>query len=111
MVKFIINYIILNNYFAESGLSHSLALTESEFDKHPSVNLINEMADDQDREFSFSFQPVTAKYVLDLLLDLNGSKATGVDAIPPRLLKAFAPALATPFDSLEKLLSRKILLG
>ena len=91
---------IFNNYFAESGLNHSLALTESEFDKHPSVNLINEMADDQDQEFSFNFQPVTTKYVLDLLLDLNGSKATGVDGIPPRLLKASAPALATPLSRL-----------
>ena len=87
-------------YFAELGLSHSLALTEYEFDKHLSVNLINEIADDQDQEFSFSFQPVTAKYVLDLLLDLNGSKATGVDGIPPRVLKASAPALATPLTRL-----------
>ncbi|XP_068740144.1 latent-transforming growth factor beta-binding protein 4-like [Montipora capricornis] len=94
-----------------TGLRHSLALTESESDKHPSVNLINEMADDQDQEFSFSFQPVTAKCVLDLLLDLNGSKATSVDGIPPRPLKASAPALATPLDSLVKLLSRTILLG
>ena len=91
---------IFNNYFAESGLSHSLALPESELDKHPSVNLINEIADDQDQEFSFSFQPVTAKYVLDLLLNLNGSKATGLDGIPPRLLKAYAPALATPLTRL-----------
>ena len=91
---------IFNNYFTESGLSHSLALTESEFDKHPKSNLINEIVDDQDQEFSFSFQPVTAKYVWDLLSHPNGSKATGVDGIPPRLLKASAPASATPLSRL-----------
>ena len=101
MVKFIINpETIFNNYFAESGLGHSSTLTESEFDKHPSVNLINEIVMDQDQELSFSFQAVSVKYVLDLLLHLNGSKATGVDGIPPRLLKASAPALAVPLTSL-----------
>ena len=91
---------IFNNHFAESGLSHSLTLTESEFDKHPSVNLINEIVKDQDQELSSSFQPVSVTHVLDLLLHLNGPKATGVDGIPLRLLKAFAPALATPLTRL-----------
>ena len=91
---------IFNDHFAESGLSHSLTLAESEFDKHPSINLINEIVKDQDQELTFSFQPVSVKYVLDLSLHLNGSKVTGVDGIPPRLLKASATALATPLTCL-----------
>ena len=87
---------IFNNYFTELGISHSLTLTASEFDKHPSVNLIDEIVKDQYQELSFRFQPVSVKYVLNLLSHLNGSKATGVDSIPPRLLKASAPVLAAP---------------
>ena len=38
-----------DNYFAKSRLSHSLALTESEFDNHLSIiSLINELIYDQD---------------------------------------------------------------
>ena len=82
------------------GLSHSLALTESEYDKHPSVNLINWIVDDQDQERSFSFQPVTVQYVLDLLLDLKRPKATGMDHIAPTLLTALTLVLATPLTRL-----------
>lgn len=87
---------IFKNYFPKFSLSHSFTRTESEFNKHTSINLINKIVKDQIKSSPFSFQAVSVKYVLDLLLHLNGSKATSVDGIPQRLLKASAPALMAP---------------
>ena len=59
----------------------------------------------EDQGISFSFQAVSANHLLHLLSELNGSKATGVDDISSRFLKASVPALATPLARLILIVS------
>ena len=91
---------IFNNYFVESCLNHSTDLIETDFDYYYSIDQINKMMENEFESILFSFQPVCTKYVFELLTDLNSSKATGSDNIPPRLLKVSASALAAPLTRL-----------
>ena len=43
---------------------------------------------------NLSFATVSTKYTMELLIDLNSSKAVGKDSIPSRMLKASSPILA-----------------
>ena len=48
-------------------------------------------------QHSFTFQPVNVATVYRLITKLNISKATSIDEISAKVLKAAAPAIAEPF--------------
>ena len=48
----------------------------------------------------FKFTPVTSEYILKELKSLSGSKATGLDGLPARLLKTAAPHIYLPITYL-----------
>ena len=45
-------------------------------------------------EHSFTFEPVSSRYVKEILDNLNPRKALGADGISPRLLRLLAPVMA-----------------
>ena len=53
-------------------------------DKHPSIEKIKENANVS----NFDFQPVTESQVRKCIKRLDSKKATGVDAMPPKIVKA-----------------------
>ena len=59
-------------------------------DKHPSIEKIKENV----HVPSFEFSPVTEAQVNKCIKRLDHKKANGVDAIPPKIVKAAAPVLS-----------------
>lgn len=51
-------------------------------------------------DLNFSFQQVSMEYISNLLLNLNEKKSCGPDGITQKLLKASAPAIASPLTNL-----------
>ena len=66
--------------------------------------------DDTDAEYigSFKFTPIAASYVSEQIKAMKSSKATGLDGITCRLLKAASPAIAY---SLSYLVNRSLASG
>ena len=60
--------------------------------EHPSIKKISENIDVE----SFNFRTVTEKQVSKCIKKLDTKKATGVDAIPPKVVKAAMPSLSQP---------------
>ena len=49
---------------------------------------------------AFKFQPVTEKQVITYIKKLDAKKATGVDALPPKFIKAALPSLTLPIRNI-----------
>ena len=47
----------------------------------------------------FQFQSVTKSYIATLLKQIDIDKATGVDKIPPKLVKLSANFVCTPYET------------
>ena len=92
----------LGNYFANiaEGIGegeYAGKVEELEFMDHPSVSSIGNNAD---KNFKFDFQALHTSEVKKSLSDLNPSKATGWDWIPPKVLKLGAEQLSIPLTTL-----------
>ena len=49
---------------------------------------------------TFSFKPVSESQVFKVISSLNSKKATGVDRIPPKILRMGAEAFSGPISSI-----------
>ena len=72
-------------------------------DKHPSIEKIKENANVS----NFDFQPVTESQVRKCIKRLDSKKATGVDAIPPKIVKAAAPVISRHIASMANEMQAK----
>ena len=70
-------------------------ITEA-YKNRPSVTKIKEMIEKNTTEPSFKFDSVTKPYITTLLKNIDIKKATGVDKIPPKLVKLSANILSEP---------------
>jgi hypothetical protein len=62
-------------------------------EQHPSVQAIYDKIQSNN---NFVFKPVTSQEVHKLLHSVDGKKATGIDNLPPKIIKAGAESLAEP---------------
>ena len=72
-------------------------------DKHPSIEKIKENVNVP----SFEFSPVTEAQVNKCIKRLDPKKATGVDAIPPKIVKAAAPVISRHIANLANEMQAK----
>ena len=72
-------------------------------DKHPSIEKIKENV----HVPSFEFSPVTEAQVNKCIKRLDPKKATGVDAIPPKIVKAAAPVISRHIANLANEMQAK----
>ena len=70
-------------------------ITEA-YKNRSSVTKIKEMIEKNTTEPSFKFDSVTKPYITTLLKNIDIKKATGVDKIPPKLVKLSANILSEP---------------
>ena len=70
-------------------------ITEA-YKNHPSVAKIKEIIEKNTTKRSFKFDSVTKPYITTLLKNIDIKKATGVDRIPPKLVKLSANILSEP---------------
>ena len=63
---------------------------------HPSIKKMEENINVQ----TFKFQPVTEKQVITCIKKLDAKKTTGVDALPPKIIKAALPSLILPIRNI-----------
>ena len=72
---------------------------------HPSIEAIKENTPEQGYS-SFNFKPVDQSLVSESIKKLNPKKATGVDQLPAKLIKAGSIALAGPIITVFNLCAR-----
>ena len=65
---------------------------------HPSIQAIKDNSPIEGFE-NFDFKPVSKGQVLKIIKSLSSKKASGVDQIPPRILKGGAKVLSGPVSS------------
>ena len=70
-------------------------ITEA-YKNHPNVAKIKEIIKKNTTKRSFKFDSVTKPYITTLLKNIDIKKATGVDRIPPKLVKLSANILSEP---------------
>ena len=67
-----------------------------DYKNHPTVTKIKEIIEKNTTKRSFKFDSVTKPYITTLLKNIDIKKATGVDRIPPKLVKLSANILSEP---------------
>ena len=72
---------------------------------HPSIEAIKENTPEQGYS-SFNFKPVDQSLVSKSIKKLNPKKATGVDQLPAKLIKAGSTALAGPISTVFNLCAK-----
>ena len=82
---------VFNNYFESVAVPETHSGSVENFSDHPSVLGI---ASRDVLEHPFTFEPVSSRYVKEILDNLNPRKALGADGISPRLLRLLAPVMA-----------------
>ena len=74
---------------------------------HPSIEAIKENTPEQGYS-SFNFKPVDQSFVSKSIKKLNPQKATGVDQLPAKLIKAGSTALAGPISTVFNVQCAKV---
>ena len=67
-----------------------------DYKNYPNVTKIEEIIEKSTTKSSFKFDSVTKPYITTLLKNIDIKKATGVDRIPPKLVKLSANILSEP---------------
>ena len=92
---------ILNDFYIniakEIGINNQTSDTATT--THPSIQAIKDNSPIEGFE-NFDFKPVSESQVLKIINSLSSKKATGVDQIPPKILKAGAEVLSGPVSSI-----------
>ena len=92
---------ILNDFYIniakEIGINNQTSDTAT--NTHPSIQAIKDNSPIEGFE-NFDFKPVSESQVLKIINSLSSKKATGVDQIPPKILKAGAEVLSGPVSSI-----------
>ena len=78
------------------------------YKNHPSVTKIKEIIEKNTTKRSFKFDSVTKPYITTLLKNIHIKRATGVDRIPPKLVKLWANILSEP---LTKTINNSLTMG
>ena len=78
------------------------------YKNHHSVTKIKEIIGKSTTKRSFKFDSVTKPYITTLLKNIDIKKATGVDRIPPKLVKLSANILSEP---LTKTINDSLIMG
>ena len=84
---------ILNNFYVNIADNIGISDKTPSDETHPSIQKIREHTSSN---ASFDFQPVNHSSIKKYLTKLNPKKATGVDTIPPKLLRYAADTIAQP---------------
>ena len=82
----------MNEFYINIAKNIGINSTSKVNDDHPSIKKIKEQNFNQ----NFEFETITEKQVSTCIKKLNPKKATGVDAIPPNIIKAAMPSLILP---------------
>ena len=86
------------------NIAKNINSTSKVNDDHPSINKIKEQNFNQ----NFEFETITEKQVSTCIKKkLNPKKATGVDAIPPKIIKAAMPSLTFPICNIANTMLSK----
>ena len=92
---------ILNDFYIniakEIGINNQTSDTATT--THPSIQAVKDNSPIEGFE-NFDFKPVSESQVLKIINSLSSKKATGVDQIPPTILKAGAEVLSGPVSSI-----------
>ena len=70
---------------------------------HPSIAKIKENFQNSQNNSICEFNPITSNLVFNLLKSIDEKKATGIDKIPPKLVKLAAGILCRPLMYGEEL--------
>ena len=91
---------IINDFYIniaqEIGINNQSADSSA---THPSIQAIKENSLKEGYD-NFDFEPVSGSQVLKIINSLSSKKATGVDQIPPKILKAGAEISSGPISSI-----------
>ena len=96
---------VLNDFYVNIANNIGIKSSVPVNSDHPSVQAIRERHHFAE---TFEFKPVSTNYIRKQLKNLNPKKATGVDNIPPKILRAGATSLAIP---LTKLVNQTLISG
>ena len=72
------------------------------YKNHPSIKQMSNKLKLLENEENFCFKMITTKYIKSFLQKVNTEKATGIDSIPPKLVKLAAEPLSQPLFSSYK---------
>lgn len=93
----------MNDFYINIAKNIGIDSSTSVNDDHPSIKQIKANVKAQ----SFEFKPVTEKQVSTCIKKLNIKKATGVDTIPPKIVKAASPSLCLPICNIANTMQSK----
>jgi hypothetical protein len=85
----------LNNFYVNITKNRGIDAQGNISQTHPSVSKIIET---HNTDNQFHFKPVTQTEISKSLKSLNPKKATGVDNIPPKILKRSAESISVPLS-------------
>ena len=91
---------ILNDFYI--NIAQEIGINNQQADSsamHPSIQAIKDNSPFGGYD-TFAFKPVSESQVFKIVNSLNSKKATGVDQIPPKILRVGAEALSAPISSI-----------
>ena len=93
----------MNEFYINIAKNIGINSTSKVNDDHPSIKKIKEQNFNQ----TFNFEPITEKQVSTCIKKLHPKKATGVDSIPPKIIKAAMPSLTLPICNIANMMLSK----
>ena len=93
---------LLNDFYINIAREIGIDSQSQDMANHPSIEAIKENTPEQGYS-SFNFKPVDQSLVCKSIKKLNPKKATGVDQLPAKLIKAGSTALAGPISTVFNL--------
>ena len=90
---------VLNEFYV--NIAKEIGINSQTVDgrNHPSLLAIQENSPEEGYS-SFNFKPVDQELVMKTINKLNTKKATGVDNLPPKILKVAAEAISAPLSNI-----------
>ena len=96
---------LLNDFYINIAREIGIDSQSQDMANHPSIEAIKENTPEQGYS-SFNFKPVDQSLVSKSIKKLNPKKATGVDQLPAKLIKAGSTALAGPISTVFNLCAK-----
>ena len=97
---------LLNDFYINIAREIGIDSQSQDMANHPSIEALKENTPEQGYS-SFNFKPVDQSLVIKSIKKLNPKKATGVDQLPAKLIKAGSTALAGPISTVFNLCADK----
>ena len=96
---------LLNDFYINIAREICIDSQSQDPENHPSIKAIKENGHEEGYT-SFNFMPVDQQMVTKSIKKLNPKKATGIDQLPAKLIKAGSEALAGPISTIFNLCAK-----